>query len=94
METEYFYYELPKVIADSKYDGVIYWTSHSKNPSLGIGLHLAKKLEFNSNRIWRETSSGVKYVKNREHGILKTVDMREFFLVKLRSKPHILKELQ
>jgi len=93
MVIEYFYYELPKFIADSKYDGVQYWYSYRAVSSLSRKDYDVLKLTHNSTRVWCETDNLVRYIKNREHGILKTVDMREFFLVKLRSKPHILKEL-
>ncbi len=47
----------------------------------------SNRVSYNSDRIWLETDEGVKFVKNRHTGIMTVVDMREFFLVKLRSRP-------
>jgi hypothetical protein len=40
---------------------------------------------FKSNRIWRETTNGVTYIKNKEGSITDPVDMKEFLFIKLKS---------
>jgi len=41
---------------------------------------------LHSDRVWAEDEAGVRYLKNRiRHHIDIPVDMKEFFLVKLRS---------
>ena len=40
-----------------------------------------------SERVWAEEDHGVSYLKNRTTGIKDSpIDMKEFFLIKLRSK--------
>jgi hypothetical protein len=40
-----------------------------------------------SERVWAEEKSGVKYLKNRRTGSKdSTIDMKEFFWIKLKSK--------
>lgn len=47
---------------------------------------LPLKLMYAAERIWREDSTGIKFIKNR-HGIAEKmlVDMKEFFWIKLKS---------
>jgi hypothetical protein len=41
---------------------------------------------LHSDRVWAEDDAGVRYLKNRiSHYINMPVDMKEFFLIKLRS---------
>lgn len=86
------YYELNQSVADSQYNGVRYWASNNdSNPISWIGamqrrLEGSSKLLQNSNRAWKEEDDVVKFIKNRDTGIMTPVDMREFFLVKLRAK--------
>lgn len=69
------YYEMSKAVADHYYNGVRYWAA---DPQLRLLQH--------STRVWQEKDDTVKYIKHRDTGIMTPVDMREFFLVKLRAK--------
>jgi hypothetical protein len=49
----------------------------------GTGAHRMQVSE----RVWAEGKSGVKYLKNRRTGSKDSpIDMKEFFLIKLRSQ--------
>jgi hypothetical protein len=78
-----FYYELGSIIADNKFGGHRYFHSYSSEMSHGTN----SRVGYMSDRIWLENNDTVKFVKNRHTGIMTPVDMREFFLVKLRSRP-------
>ncbi len=86
--SEFLYYELNQTIADLRWHGNRYWyTGGESSSSLPLdSVNRVATLAYSADRIWRETGDTVKYMKNRYTGILTTVDMREFFIVKLRSK--------
>ena len=44
-------------------------------------------IRYQAKTIWRETSSGVCYVKHRNGSVTDPVDMDEFIWIKLRSNP-------
>lgn len=73
------YYELTGVVADLYHNGVRYWASKTKIDNVG------SRLLQHSERAWLEEDDTVRFIKHRETGIMTPVDMREFFLVKLRS---------
>jgi hypothetical protein len=53
---------------------------------VAISGHGARTMQM-SERVWAEEKSGVKYLKNRRTGSKNsTIDMKEFFLIKLRSQ--------
>lgn len=72
------YFEIGQEYAARQFDGVRYWVSNS-------GSNAIRYLQA-SKRAWREEGDIVRFVKHRDTGIMTPVDMREFFLVKLRSK--------
>jgi len=85
------YYELNKAVADFYHNGVRYWVSNSDaNANSWIEAmqrkHGNHKLLQQSERAWREEDGVVKFIKHRGAGIMTPVDMREFFLVKLRAR--------
>lgn len=41
---------------------------------------------FDAARVWRETSEGVEFLKNRHEPVWSTVDMREFLVVVLAAE--------
>lgn len=79
----HFYYELSEVVADKKFDGHRYFHNFSSELKNTIN----SRAGYMSDRIWFESDNNIKFVKNRHTGIMTPVDMREFFLVKLRSRP-------
>lgn len=87
------YYELGKDYADQYHDGVRYWTTntasvHYKDMVLPRNWPFwssAKLLQF-SERVWEEDGDVVKFIKNQHVGLMATVDMREFLLVKLQAR--------
>lgn len=87
------YYELNRAVADRYYNGVRYWVSNSDTkPDSWIGAMIrtdgggSLKLLQNSERAWEDDGNVVKFIKNRHTGLMATVDMREFFLVKLQAR--------
>lgn len=44
------------------------------------------RLAFYSNRIWKEDSQGVSFLKNRVYGEEHPCDIKEFFWIKLKCK--------
>ena len=53
--------------------------------SVAISGHGAQTMQM-SDRVWAEGKGGVKYLKNRLTGSKDSpIDMKEFFLIKLRS---------
>lgn len=87
------YYELSKAVADHYYNGVRYWVSHSDTKSNSwIGAmqrsHGGGSLTLlqRSERAWEEEGDAVKFIKNRFTGLMTPIDMREFFIVKLRAR--------
>lgn len=87
------YYEMNKAVADHYYNGVRYWVSNSDaKPNSWIGAMQRSHgggsiaLLHHSERAWEEKGDAVKFIKNRFTGLMTAVDMREFFLVKLRAR--------
>lgn len=88
------YYELNKAVADHYHNGVRYWVSNSDtNSDSWIGAMQRShggdgslKLLQQSERAWEEKGDVVKFIKNRYTGLMTPIDMREFFLVKLRAR--------
>lgn len=87
------YYELNKDYADQYHDGVRYWASNTA-PARYKDVVLPRnwpilsggKLLQCSERVWQEDDDVVKFIKNRQVGLMAAVDMREFFLVKLQAR--------
>jgi hypothetical protein len=94
------YYEMNKAVADDYYNGVRYWAAtegpdlNSWGPDLNswvpvpyrpYGANRTRLLQH-SERVWQETDDTVKFIKHRDTGIMTPIDMREFFLVKLRAR--------
>ena len=86
------YYELNKDYADEYHNGARYWASNTTPVSYTDVTRPrnwpttdVKLLQF-SERVWREDGDVVKFIKNRQLGIMAAVDMREFFLVKLQAR--------
>lgn len=87
------YYEMSKEVADHYYNGVQYWTaSEAPSPKSWVSAmqqyhagHQARLLQH-SNRAWQEKDDTVTFIKNRYTGLMTPVDMREFFLVKIRAR--------
>jgi hypothetical protein len=87
------YYELNRSVADHYYNGVRYWVSNGDTkPDSWIGAMQRSrgggslKLLQHSERAWEEEGDVVKFIKNRFTGLMTPIDMREFFLVKLRAR--------
>jgi hypothetical protein len=77
-----YYYEVSDSLIDawdSKYYVV---TSRSGDAMMAGGLTLTMQ----SDRIWREDNSSVRFVKNRYNIDYSQVDMQEFMWIKLSSK--------
>ena len=72
------YFEIGRKIADMQFGGARYWVSRP-------GANAFRYLQA-SDRAWSEEGDGVRFIKHRETGIMTPVDMREFFLVKLRAR--------
>jgi hypothetical protein len=54
---------------------------------VAISGHGAQTMQM-SERVWAEEKSGVKYLKNRRTGSKDSpIDMKEFFWIKLKSRP-------
>jgi hypothetical protein len=79
------YYELSDAILtmpESKFNGKKYWVSNSM---YYVTVNGALLLMQCSARVWQETISGVRYIKNRKNGTGTAVDLTEFFWIKLQA---------
>jgi hypothetical protein len=89
------YCELKKAVADERFDGVRYWVFNETPVRRPWGSEMqqhrqrssVRELLEKSDRTWKEHDNGaVTFIKNRFTGIMTPVDMREFFVVKLRAR--------
>jgi hypothetical protein len=78
------YFELADCIVDT--GAAKYFAAYDVRKSKVIG-GVYRTLMLNSNRVWLEEESGVRFLKNR-FGNIDTiaVDLEEFFIVKLQSE--------
>ena len=75
------YFELADCVVDPHYGKYIAVTNALHTAVSGTKF---RALARNSERVWTEDELGVKIIKNRL-GDLTTVDMPEFFVIKLKS---------
>lgn len=82
------YFELADSIAEQLgYNKYLALYNVRKSAVIG-GAH--RQYLLNSNRVWAEDDTGVRYLKNRFEDIYDTqgvnIDMKEFFWIKLKSQ--------
>ncbi len=83
-ETITLYYEISPVFVKRGYPPYVFTVS---DPNDLVVKH-SKTLSI-ADRVWRLKQDGtISYSKNRLSGIMTPVDMKEFFLVQLRSVPY------
>ena len=78
-----FYYEIADVLVDYQYAGK-YHVIHSQTGDavMAGGFNITSSSE----RIWKEDSSGVRFLKNRYTNVYDTVDLKEFMWIKLKAQ--------
>jgi len=79
-----FYYELHDSAVDEIGSKYYVMSSSRYSDVMMVGGY---KITQASNRIWREDSTGVRFVKNRYTIDYDTVDLKEFMWVKLKAQP-------
>jgi hypothetical protein len=83
-ETVTLYYEIAPVFVERGYPPYVFQVADPNN----LVVKHSRALSI-ANRVWRLKPDGtVSYSKNRETGTMTPVDMKEFFLVQLRSMPY------
>lgn len=78
-----FYYEINDSVIES-YDSK-YHVAHSSrygDAMMAGGYRITQE----SDRIWREDSTGVRFVKNRFHALGDPIDLKEFMWIKLKAQ--------
>ena len=86
MDNTVVYYELSS-IGTERFGGVRYWYSHETR--IPRSYTFKQRLMYMSDRVWMQCGDTVFYLKNNTNRINPKqipVDMREFFVVQLRSR--------
>ena len=78
-----FYYELHKGVVDEM--GSKYFVVHS-SPATDAMAAGGYWITQHSDRIWREDSSRIRFVKNRFHALGDPIDLKEFMWIKLKAQ--------
>lgn len=80
-EPQYFFYDLGPKFFFHPGGQQSSWTRINAGP---------QKINYRANRIWAWNSNNdtLKYVKNRDDGIMKEVDRKEFLVVQLKSREY------